>query len=66
MLCGHTHGGQVGLPGVAEWLAPVSDTSHIEGLRERAGRLVHISRGVGNLYGVRFLCRPQVSLLVVG
>jgi len=66
MLCGHTHGGQVGLPGVAEWLAPVSDTSHIEGLRERAGRLVHISRGVGSLYGVRFLCRPQVSLLVVG
>ena len=66
MLCGHTHGGQVGLPGVAEWLAPVRDTSHIEGLKERAGRLVHISRGVGNLYGVRFLCRPQVSLLVVG
>jgi predicted MPP superfamily phosphohydrolase len=66
MLCGHTHGGQVGLPGVAEWLAPVRDTSHLEGLRERAGRLVYISRGVGSLYGVRFLCRPQVSLLVVG
>jgi predicted MPP superfamily phosphohydrolase len=66
MLCGHTHGGQLGVPGVAEWLAPVSDKTHIEGLRERSGRLIHITRGVGSLYGVRFWCRPQVSLLVVG
>ncbi|PAW83501.1 MAG: hypothetical protein B9S29_05565 [Opitutia bacterium Tous-C2FEB] len=66
MLCGHTHGGQLGVPGVAEWLAPVSDKSHIEGLRERSGRLIHITRGVGSLYGVRLFCRPQVSLLVVG
>ena len=66
MLCGHTHGGQVGVPGLAEWVAPVADKSHIEGLREREGRLIHITRGVGNLYGVRFWCRPQVSLLVVG
>lgn len=66
MLCGHTHGGQLGVPGVAEWLAPVRDKAHIEGLRERAGRLVHITRGVGSLYGVRLFCRPQVSVLVVG
>lgn len=66
MLCGHTHGGQLGVPGIAEWLAPVRDKTHIEGLRERAGRLIHITRGVGSLYGVRFWCRPQVSLLVVG
>lgn len=65
MLCGHTHGGQVGIPFIAKRLAPVKDKSHIEGLREREGRLIHISRGVGNLHGVRFLCRPQVSLLVV-
>lgn len=66
MLCGHTHGGQVGLPWIAERLAPVQDKTHIEGLRVREGRLVYITRGVGNLYGVRFWCRPQVSLLRVG
>ncbi len=66
MLCGHTHGGQLGVPGVAEWLAPVRDKAHIEGLRERSGRLVHITRGVGSLYGVRLFCRPQVSVLVAG
>jgi predicted MPP superfamily phosphohydrolase len=66
MLSGHTHGGQVGVPGVSEWLAPVKDKSHIEGLQSRAGRLIYITRGVGSLYGVRFWSRPQVSLLVVG
>jgi predicted MPP superfamily phosphohydrolase len=34
-------------------------------MRKRAGRLIYITRGVGSLYGVRFWCRPQVSLLVV-
>ncbi len=66
MLCGHTHGGQIGVPGLAEWLAPVRDKTHLEGSQNREGRLIHITRGVGSLYGVRFWCRPQVSLLVVG
>jgi predicted MPP superfamily phosphohydrolase len=66
MLSGHTHGGQCGIPFIAKRLAPVKDKSHLEGLREREGRLIHISRGVGNLHGVRFLCRPQVSLLIAG
>jgi len=65
MLCGHTHGGQVGLPWLAGRIAPVRDKSHVEGLRDREGRLIHITRGVGNLHGARFLCRPQVSVLVV-
>lgn len=65
MLSGHTHGGQIGIPWLARRLAPVRDKSHIEGLRERDGRLIHISRGVGNLHGMRFLSRPQVSVLEV-
>lgn len=65
MLSGHTHGGQIGIPAIARRLAPVRDKSHIEGLREREGRLIHISRGVGNLQGIRIFCRPQVSILEV-
>lgn len=65
MLSGHTHGGQCGLPWLAGALAPVRDKSHLDGLRERDGRLIHITRGVGNHHGMRLLCRPQVSLLVV-
>jgi predicted MPP superfamily phosphohydrolase len=65
MLCGHTHGGQVGFPWLARRLAPVRDKSHLEGLQEREGRLIHITRGVGNLHGLRFGCRPQVSVLTI-
>lgn len=67
MLSGHTHGGQVVIP-IVEY-APfqaVKDKRFLEGLQPWEGRLVHITRGVGNLLGVRLNCRPEVSLLVLG
>lgn len=64
LLCGHTHGGQFVVPflGLRPFL-PVKDKSFPEGLRRWEGRWVHITRGVGNLHGLRFNCRPEVSLL---
>lgn len=64
MLCGHTHGGQFKIP-FLNWtpFAPVKDHSMVEGLHFWKNRQVHITRGVGNLWGVRFNCRPEVSLL---
>lgn len=66
MLSGHTHGGQVVIPIVdyAPFQA-VKDRRFLEGLQPWEGRLVHITRGVGNLLGVRLNCRPEVSLLVL-
>lgn len=63
MLSGHTHGGQVVLPLVGAPYAPVEDTRFISGLYAWEGRQLFISRGVGNLHGVRFACRPEVSVL---
>ncbi len=65
LLCGHTHGGQCGLPGIGQALAPVRDKRYLAGLYPYDGRHLHITRGVGNLHGVRFLCRPEVSLLTL-
>ena len=64
MLSGHTHGGQMKIPflGYAPF-APVMDRSMTEGLHDWEGRKIHITRGVGNLYGIRFNCRPEISLL---
>jgi hypothetical protein len=64
MLCGHTHGGQFRIPftGYAPF-APVMDRSMTEGLHQWEGRQIHITRGVGNLYGIRLNCRPEISLL---
>jgi predicted MPP superfamily phosphohydrolase len=66
MLCGHTHGGQIGIPALARRFAPVRDKRFIAGLYPWEGRQLFITRGIGNLHHARFLCRPEVSLLEVG
>ncbi len=63
LLCGHTHGGQCGLPILGPALAPVRDKSMIAGAYRWADRWIHVTRGVGNLYGLRFACRPEVAVL---
>jgi len=66
MLCGHTHGGQLVIP-LLGWrpFLPVRDKAFAEGLLPYRGRLIHVTRGVGNLHGMRFNCRPEISLLEV-
>jgi len=64
MLSGHTHGGQFKIPveNLAPF-APVKDRMMVDGLFNWKGRIIHITRGVGNLYGIRLNCRPEISLL---
>jgi predicted MPP superfamily phosphohydrolase len=66
MLSGHTHGGQIVIPVVhyAPFM-PVRDRRFAEGLQPWEGRYVHVTRGVGNILGVRLNCRPEVSLLTL-
>lgn len=63
MLSGHTHGGQVVLPMVHPYWLPVRDQRFIAGLYEWNGRQIYITRGVGSPSGIRFRCRPEVSIL---
>ncbi|MDR2463072.1 MAG: phosphodiesterase YaeI [Verrucomicrobiales bacterium] len=63
MVSGHTHGGQLRLPLIGAPFAPVKDKRYVAGLNAWDGRLIYTSRGVGNLHGVRFNCRPEVTLL---
>ncbi len=63
LLCGHTHGGQFRLPFIGTPFAPVKDKKFVQGLHRWEDRWIHITRGVGNLHGMRFNCRPEVSLL---
>jgi len=65
LLSGHTHGGQVKLPFIGAPVSSVRDKRFLEGLREWEGRWVHVTRGVGNLWGVRFNCPPEVSLITL-
>jgi uncharacterized protein len=65
MLSGHTHGGQLYLPIIGTPFAPVRDKRYVAGLKAWRDRWIHVTKGVGNLHGLRFNCRPEVSLLRV-
>ncbi|MCU0784957.1 MAG: phosphodiesterase YaeI [Verrucomicrobia bacterium] len=65
LLSGHTHGGQMRLPFIGAPFAPVRDKRFVEGLYRWSDRWIHVTRGVGNLYGVRFNCPPEVGLLTL-
>lgn len=63
LLCGHTHGGQIELPIIGTPFAPVRDRRFVSGLHEWNKRWIYITKGIGNLFGVRFNCCPEVSIL---
>jgi predicted MPP superfamily phosphohydrolase len=66
MVSGHTHGGQVIVPFEGTRYAPVNDKRYVAGLKAWGSRQIYVTRGVGNVGGVRFRCRPEVSVLTVG
>ena len=65
MLSGHTHGGQLWIPFIGAPFAPVRDKRFVKGLVRWQNRWVHVTKGVGNLHGMRLNCPPEVSLLTL-
>jgi uncharacterized protein len=69
LLAGHTHGGQVRIPGVGPIVTNCGiDRSRARGLsRWGSGSRLHVSAGLGaNPYmQVRFACRPEATLLTL-
>jgi len=69
VLAGHTHGGQVRLPGVGALVTNCGiDRSRARGLSKWGdGMLLNVSAGLGtNPYlPLRFLCRPEATLLTL-
>jgi len=65
MLSGHTHGGQLSLPWIGTPFAPVRDHRYVAGLKPWRDRWIHVTKGIGNVHGMRFNCRPEVSVLTL-
>ena len=64
VISGHTHGGQIVLPG----LGPIAAREFpvIAGLAQREGTTIFVSRGVGTVYvPVRINCPPEVAVLTL-
>lgn len=67
MICGHTHGGQVAVPGVGAIVLPSRfGRKYSGGLVRAPAHPVFVGRGVGTSGPpVRFYCRPEIVLLTL-
>ncbi len=67
MICGHTHGGQVVMPGVGAIVLPSRfGRKYAGGLVQAPAHPVFVGRGVGTSGPpVRFYCRPEIVLLTL-
>jgi len=65
MVCGHTHGGQVRVPGFGAPVVPSRYGRKYErGLVQGPRCPVYVTRGVGTISPpVRFMCRPEITLI---
>jgi hypothetical protein len=65
VLSGHTHGGQVLLPGVGA-VAKAARFPILEGTGHRENTSIFVSRGIGTVYvPIRFNCPPEVALVTL-
>ena len=68
VLCGHTHGGQIRVPG---WGAPLRHSRLVSreqtsGVFEVSGAQVVVSQGFGTAHvPLRFACRPEIGLITL-
>jgi predicted MPP superfamily phosphohydrolase len=68
VLAGHTHGGQVRIPGIGAVVTNCSlPTGLASGLNRVGDSWLHVSRGLGTgrYAPVRFACSPEASLLTI-
>lgn len=65
LLCGHTHGGQIVLPYFGMPYLPIKNRKYCHGLHHDRGRYIHITKGVGDLFGVRINCPPEMGILTL-
>jgi uncharacterized protein len=64
MLSGHTHGGQIVLPGLGALAA--REFPVVKGSARRDNTTVFVTRGVGTVYvPVRINCPPEVAILTI-
>ena len=64
VISGHTHGGQIVLPGVGAIAA--REFPVVAGFERREGTSIFVSRGVGTVYvPIRINCPPEVAVLTL-
>ncbi len=68
VLTGHTHGGQIVIPFIGPLFIPLPEEyrKYVSGTFNVNSTILHVSRGLGtSIIPVRFLCPPEVTIIVL-
>ncbi len=66
VLAGHNHGGQVCFPPFGPLLCPsVHGVRYAAGTFRRGRTVMHVGRGSGSLFPLRYACPPEVALVTL-
>jgi uncharacterized protein len=67
ILSGHTHGGQVNIPGFGPpWLPSRYGAKYLSGMVRAPEVNVYISRGLGvTSWPIRLNCRPEITVVTL-
>lgn len=66
MLAGHSHGGQVRLPGLGPLILPTLGRKYVEGLFHFGPLQLYVNRGIGTVgLPIRLNCPPEITLLTL-
>jgi predicted MPP superfamily phosphohydrolase len=66
MLSGHVHGGQIRFPVIGSVFVPSRyGRRYDRGVFAEAPTVLHVSRGLSGDHPVRYLCRPEATLLTL-
>jgi uncharacterized protein len=66
MLAGHVHGGQIRFPVLGSVLVPSRYGRRYDcGTFYESPTLMHVSRGLSGKHPIRYLCRPEVTKIVL-
>ncbi len=67
VLSGHTHGGQIRLPGLPALWLPRGTARRVEGWFEQSGTRQYVSRGIGAVgLPLRVFCAPELAMFEIG
>ena len=66
MLAGHSHGGQVRIPGITHAFLPVMGRRYVNGLFQLDDMQLYVNRGIGAVHlPIRFRCPPEITLFTL-
>lgn len=65
ILSGHTHGGQVNLPGLWSRFTPMENMQFKHGLKKINDKRVYINRGISGVMKFRWFAQPELTLVTL-